>query len=61
MPDGSDMLTTTQAASMLGVDRATVARWVRLGQLPAVRLPSGHIRIRRRDVEKLLAEDRDEG
>ena len=55
------MLTTTQAASMLGVDRATVARWVRLGQLPAVRLPSGHIRIRRRDVEKLLAEDRDEG
>jgi excisionase family DNA binding protein len=57
MPDESDMLTTTQAAAMLGVDRATVARWVRLGQLAAVRLPSGHIRIRRRDLEKLLAED----
>lgn len=50
------MLTTSQAAALLGVDRATVARWVRLGQLPAVRLPSGHWRIRRVEVERLLRE-----
>jgi excisionase family DNA binding protein len=56
MPDGSDMLTTKQTAALLGVDRATVARWVRLGQLPAVRLPSGHWRIRRAEVDRLLRE-----
>jgi excisionase family DNA binding protein len=54
MADGSDMLTTTQAGKLLGVDRATVARWVRLGQLAAVRLPSGQIRIPRHAVERLL-------
>ena len=50
-----ELLTTTQAAAMLKVTRQTVARWVRLDLLPAVRLPSGTLRIRREDVEKLLA------
>jgi putative resolvase len=57
MPDESVMLTTSQAAAMLSVDRATVARWVRLGQLRAVRLPSGRYRIRRTEVEKLLEDE----
>lgn len=57
MPDKSDMLTTSQAAELLNVDRATIARWVRLGQLPAIRLPSGHWRVRRAEVEKLLREE----
>jgi excisionase family DNA binding protein len=60
MPDNADVLTTTQAAALLNVDRATIARWVRLGQLPAIRLPSGHWRIRRADVERLLTGDRPE-
>ncbi len=50
------MLTTKQAAQMLNVDRTTIARWVRLGQLPAVRLPSGQLRISRRVVERMLRE-----
>jgi excisionase family DNA binding protein len=53
MPDKS-LLTTSQAADMLDVSRDTVARWIRLGQLPAVRLPSGRYRVRREDVERLL-------
>ena len=57
MPDSTDLLTTSQAAALLKVDRATIARWVRLGQLPAIRLPSGHWRIRRADVERLLRND----
>lgn len=47
------MLTTTQVAELLNVDRATVARWIRLGQLPAVRLPSGQYRVRRADLDRL--------
>jgi 8-oxo-dGTP diphosphatase len=49
-----DLLTTTEAAKLLGVDRSTVTRYVRLGKLPAVRLPSGHARIRRADVDRVL-------
>jgi len=53
------MLTTQQAGKLLGVDRATVARYVRLGQLRAVRLPSGHWRIPREAVEALLRGEQD--
>jgi len=52
MPD--ELLTTTEAAKLLGVDRSTVARYVRQGKLPAIRLPSGHTRIRRADVDRLV-------
>lgn len=51
-----NLLTTTQAAEMLGVSRDTVARWIRLGQLPAVRLPSGQYRVKREDVERVLSD-----
>ncbi len=61
MPDKSDMLTTTQAAELLNVDRATVARWIRLGQLRAIRLPSGQYRVRRSDLEALGVERADPG
>ena len=53
------MLTTQQAGKLLGVDRATVARYIRLGQLRAVRLPSGHWRIPREAVEALLRGEQD--
>jgi excisionase family DNA binding protein len=59
MPD--DLLTTNEAARMLRVSRATVTRWVRLGQLRAVRLPSGGIRIPRKEIERLLRQAEEEG
>ena len=49
-----ELLTTAEVARMLRVAQSTVQRWVQLGQLSAIRLPSGGIRIRRIDVEKLL-------
>jgi excisionase family DNA binding protein len=49
-----ELLTSSEAARMLRVSKATITRYVRLGQLPAIRLPSGHLRIRRRDIERLL-------
>jgi excisionase family DNA binding protein len=61
MPGKGNMLTTAEVAELLGVDRHTVSRWIRLGQLRAVRLPSGQFRIRRTDVDKLLAEDQEPG
>jgi excisionase family DNA binding protein len=56
-----ELLTTAEAAQMLRVSQKTIARWIRLDQIPAVKLPSGQYRVRRRDVEKLLAEDQGEG
>ena len=52
-----ELLTSSEAARMLRVSKATITRYVRLGQLPAIRLPSGHLRIRRREIEKLLQQD----
>ncbi|TMC09413.1 MAG: helix-turn-helix domain-containing protein [Chloroflexi bacterium] len=54
MPD--DLLTSAEAAQMLRVSQKTIARWVRLGHLAAIRLPSGQLRIRRLDVQKLLGD-----
>jgi excisionase family DNA binding protein len=48
------LLTTKEVAALLRVSQATVARWVRLDQLPAIRLPSGQLRIRRQDVDQLM-------
>jgi excisionase family DNA binding protein len=56
-----ELLTTAEAAQMLRVSQKTIARWIRLDQIPAVKLPSGQYRVRRRDVDKLLAENRSEG
>jgi excisionase family DNA binding protein len=56
----ADWLTPREVARLLGVDAETVRRYIRLGQLRANRLPSGHYRIRREDAEKLL-EDHGEG
>jgi excisionase family DNA binding protein len=59
MPDESDLLTTSEAAKHFRVARSTITRWIRLGQLPAVRIPSGHWRVRRSDVERALREDQE--
>ncbi len=52
--ESGSLLTTKEVAALLRVSQATVARWVRLDQLPAIRLPSGQLRIRREDVDRLL-------
>lgn len=51
----SELLTAKEAADLLRVSRGTVTRWVRLGQLQAVRLPSGGIRIPRAEIDRILS------
>lgn len=50
----SSLLTTTKAAQMLGVSRASVQSWVEKGMLRALKTPGGHRRIARDAVEMLL-------
>lgn len=52
----NDNLTPGQAAEILGVSSSTVRRWEEAGTLVPVRLPSGHRRYRRADVDRLHAE-----
>jgi excisionase family DNA binding protein len=58
VPD--ELLTTGEAAELLGVSRWTCLRYIREGRLPAVRLPSGHMRIKRSDVERLIEQGRED-
>lgn len=51
---GDELLTTGEAAATLGVLNSTIIRYTDQGHLPVRRLPSGHRRFRRRDVEALL-------
>lgn len=51
---GKDMLTTGEAAMLLGVARLTLYRWIKAGKISAVVLPSGQHKIRRADIEKML-------
>jgi excisionase family DNA binding protein len=55
-----DLISTGEAAQLLGVHRTTVARYIAEGRLPAKRLPGGQFRIRRDEVLKLLREVEDE-
>lgn len=48
-------LTLPEAADRLEVSRTSIRRWVKDGRLRSIKLPSGHRRIRREDVEKILA------
>ncbi len=53
MPD--DLLTTTEAGDLLSVTGETIRRWVELGRIAYIELPSGQVRIRRSDVDAILA------
>lgn len=57
MPE--EWLTSSEVAKLLRVSKSTVTRYVRLGQLPAMRLPSGYLRISREAVEKMLKQGRE--
>jgi excisionase family DNA binding protein len=48
------LLTGADVAEMLGVTDETVRRWAEKNQLAHIRLPSGHRRYRRSDVEAFL-------
>jgi excisionase family DNA binding protein len=41
-------------ANQCMVSRTTVRRWIKSGELPAIRLPSGHYRINLRDFKRFL-------
>jgi excisionase family DNA binding protein len=49
-------LSLQQVAQRLGVSTRTVRRWLRLGKLPHVRLPSGSVRVSVADLEQALAQ-----
>ena len=54
-----EWMTAREVADLLGVSAETVRRYIRLGQLPANHLPSGHVRIRREDALRLLPKSED--
>src|SRR5262249_9092773 len=51
---GPEILTRAEAAQVLGVHPATVARWAAAGTLLSIRTPSGQRRYHRCDVQALL-------
>jgi excisionase family DNA binding protein len=55
-PKEADLLSTVEVAQMLRISRSTVTRYVRLGLVKSMRLPSGVIRIPRSEVERLMRE-----
>lgn len=59
-PDDDDELTVSQIAADWGVSRRTIQRYISRGHLPALRLPSGHHRIRRGDADAVLRAKREE-
>jgi excisionase family DNA binding protein len=50
------LLTARAVASQLAVSPETVLRWVRRGELPAIRLPSGALRFRSEELAAWLEE-----
>ena len=51
----SDLLSTSAAAAVLGVSDETVRRWADERKIRHVRLPSGHLRFRRSDLDAVLS------
>lgn len=54
------LLSRVEVAELLGVPAKTVARWASLGEGPAFFKVGRHTRYRDRDVERWLAERRQE-
>jgi excisionase family DNA binding protein len=55
--DGEDpILTTREAARLLGIAVSTAQQWTETGVLPAWKTPGGHRRVRQSDVSALLRE-----
>jgi excisionase family DNA binding protein len=55
MDDAEPLYTTAEVAAFMRVDRGTVVRWAKAGDLRSIRTPGGHRRFRESDVGALLA------
>jgi excisionase family DNA binding protein len=53
--DPLEMVTVREAAALLGVSRPTVEKYIKMGNIPSVRIGRCR-RIRRRDVESFIRE-----
>ncbi|MFF4374753.1 helix-turn-helix domain-containing protein [Nocardiopsis dassonvillei] len=53
-PDPAELLTPTEAASMLGIHPKTIGAWANKGRIKCFRTPGGHRRYRRQDVHQAL-------
>lgn len=51
----SGLLDTADAAQFLHVHQKTLMRWVREGQLEAMRTPGGRLRFRQSDLDAFIA------
>jgi len=49
----TEMITTGEAARMLGVSSETVRRWIRRGYIHASQTPSGQARINKQAITEL--------
>ena len=54
MQHSKKWITVKDIADYCMVDRVTVRRWIRCGKLSAIRLPSGHYRIKLVDFRDFL-------
>ena len=52
----SPLLTARTVGDMLDVSAETVLRWIRKGDLPAIKLPGGTIRVAADELEQWLEE-----
>jgi len=50
-----DLLTTGEVARKFSVTDETIRRWIALGRLKAITLPSGQFRLWREEVDAILA------
>jgi excisionase family DNA binding protein len=53
--DSGELLTVPEAAEVLKVSAVTVSRWLKQGRLPAYRVGPRAVRIRRADIDHILA------
>ena len=53
IPDPADLLTPNQAAQLLGVDPASIRRWLKTGRMPGYKIGGG-VRVSKVDVLAML-------
>lgn len=59
--ESQEWMTAAEVARKYGISAETVRRYARLGMLPVNYLPSGHMRIRPEDAERVLSKKRRPG
>jgi len=54
MKKEKDLLSSKEVRNMLGISKATLYNWCKEGKLNYVRLPSGHKRYFRHEIENIM-------